>query len=141
MPPPRQAGQGNPLAFHANRPHIPPTKNTPLVLTTRPSPAHPRTAGILLPAFTPRRNGDLGIGDTLALREWIDWAAEHHIAFLQILPINEHGADDSPYSAISTAAIDPIFLAFDIGQVPDLSERDLARAATMRALATQQPAP
>jgi 4-alpha-glucanotransferase len=97
-------------------------------LTTRPSSAHPRTAGILLPAFTPRRPGDLGIGDTLALHEWIDWAAEHHIAFLQILPINEHGADDSPYSAISTAALDPIFLAFDPGQIPDLTDRDLARA-------------
>jgi len=89
---------------------------------------HPRTAGLLLPAFSPRREGDLGIGDTLALREWIDWAADHDFQFLQLLPINEHGADDSPYSAISSAALDPVFLAFDQGELPMLTERDLQRA-------------
>jgi len=94
---------------------------------TRTSP-HPRTAGVLIPAFTPRRARDLGIGDTLAMREWIDWAADHHFSFVQILPINEHGADDSPYSAISTAAIDPIFLACDEGEIPTLAERDITRA-------------
>ncbi len=87
-----------------------------------------RTAGLLLPAFSPRRQGDLGIGDTRGVREWIDWAADHHIRFLQLLPINEHGADDSPYSAISAAALDPIFLAFDGGGVPMVGERDVARA-------------
>jgi len=70
----------------------------------------------------------LGIGDTLALREWIDWAAECHFGFIQLLPINEHGADDSPYSAISSAALDPVFLAFDHGEVPMIVERDLERA-------------
>ena len=86
---------------------------------------------MLLPAFTPRRAGDLGIGDTLAMREWIDWAADHHIGFLQVLPINEHGADDSPYSAISTAALDPIFLAFDDGEIPMIGGRDVARARSV----------
>jgi len=89
-----------------------------------------------LPAFSPRRDGDLGIGDTLAIRDWIDWAAEHQISFIQLLPINEHGADDSPYSAISTAALDPAFLAFDQGEVPMISENDLNRVrATLGSLA------
>ena len=48
-------------------------------------PPKKRLAGILIPAFSPRREGDLGIGDTLALREWIDWAAEHHVGFIQLL--------------------------------------------------------
>jgi len=87
-----------------------------------------RTAGILLPAFSPRRDGDLGIGDTLALREWIDWAAEHHVGFIQLLPINENGADESPYSAISSTALDPIYLALDAGEIPGLSDTDVSKA-------------
>ncbi len=79
-----------------------------------------RTAGILLPAFSTRRRGDLGIGDTLALKEWIDWAADHQIGFLQLLPINENGAGESPYSAISSIAIDPIYLAITPEEVPEL---------------------
>jgi len=89
-----------------------------------------RTAGILLPAFSPRRDGDLGIGDTLALRDWIDWAAEHRIGFLQLLPINEHGTDESPYSAISSVAIDPIYLSFDVPEIPMLGAAEVTKART-----------
>ncbi|MEO5913597.1 MAG: 4-alpha-glucanotransferase [Luteolibacter sp.] len=87
-----------------------------------------RLAGILIPAFTPRREGDLGIGDTLALREWIDWAAEHHVGFIQLLPINENGTEESPYSGISSAALDPIYLACEVAEIPGLQEADLANA-------------
>src|SRR6478609_6913737 len=91
-------------------------------------PSGTRLAGIVLPAFAPRREGDLGIGDTLALREWIDWAADHQVGFIQLLPINENGADESPYSAISSAALDPIYLAFDVGEIPGLKAADLDKA-------------
>ncbi len=87
-----------------------------------------RAAGILIPAFTPRREGDLGIGDTLAMREWIDWAAVHHVGFIQLLPINENGHEESPYSGISSAALDPIYLAFEVSQIPGLNETELAKA-------------
>jgi 4-alpha-glucanotransferase len=86
---------------------------------------HKRLAGILIPAFTPRREGDLGIGDTLALREWIDWAAEYRVGFIQLLPINENGHDESPYSGISSAALDPIYLAFEVSEIPGLEEADI----------------
>ena len=87
-----------------------------------------RTAGILLPAFAPRREGDLGIGDTLALREWVDWAAQHQVGFLQLLPINEHGVYESPYSAISSIAIDPIYLAMEASEIPGLTDAEVATA-------------
>ena len=87
-----------------------------------------RTAGILLPAFSPRRKGDLGIGDTLALREWVDWAAEHQVGFLQLLPIHENGVEESPYSAISSIALDPIYLAIEAPEIPGLSCEDVANA-------------
>ena len=87
-----------------------------------------RSAGILLPAFSPRRKNDLGIGDTLALREWIDWAAAHQVGFIQLLPINENGPDESPYSAISSVALDPIYLALDATEIPGLTDADLNSA-------------
>ena len=91
-------------------------------------PTEKRRAGILIPAFTPRRAGDLGIGDTLALREWIDWAAEHQVGFIQLLPINENGAEESPYSGISSVALDPIYLAYEVGEIPGLKEADIVLA-------------
>ncbi|MBC7981353.1 MAG: 4-alpha-glucanotransferase, partial [Armatimonadetes bacterium] len=95
-----------------------------------------KTTGILIPAFSPGRDGDLGIGDTLSLRNWIDWAARYKLGFLQLLPINENGTDESPYSGISSVAIDPIYLSFDPPEIPLLTTEDLdiARASLGPAL-------
>ena len=98
-----------------------------------------RIAGILIPAFTPRREGDLGIGDTLALREWVDWAADHGVGFIQLLPINENGAEESPYSAISSVALDPIYLACEVAEIPGLKETDIAKARGQLQGALQSP--
>lgn len=98
-----------------------------------------RQAGILIPAFTPRREGDLGIGDTLALREWVDWAAVHGVGFIQLLPINENGTEESPYSGISSAALDPIYLACEVAEIPGLKETDIARARHELHAAIQSP--
>jgi 4-alpha-glucanotransferase len=87
-----------------------------------------RLAGLLVPAFSARRAGDLGIGDTLALEQWIDWAADHGVGFIQLLPINENGCEESPYSAISSAALDPIYLTLEPTHVPWLSPADLTGA-------------
>jgi 4-alpha-glucanotransferase len=87
-----------------------------------------RLAGILLPAFSPRREGDLGIGDTKALEQWLHWAADQNIGFLQLLPINETGSDDSPYNAISSVALDPVYLTMDPTLIPGLEESDVAEA-------------
>jgi 4-alpha-glucanotransferase len=87
-----------------------------------------RTAGILLPAFAPRRAGDLGIGDTRALHGWVDWAAQHQVGFLQLLPINENGTEESPYSAISSIALDPIYLAIEADEIPGLTRAEIATA-------------
>lgn len=98
-----------------------------------------RQAGILIPAFTPRRDGDLGIGDTLALRQWVDWAAEHEVSFLQLLPINENGSEESPYSGISSAALDPIYLACEPEEIPGLKYEDVERARTELKAAISSP--
>lgn len=89
-----------------------------------------RLAGLLLPAFTPRREGDLGIGDTRAMRRWIDHCAQHGIGFLQLLPLNETGGDDSPYNAISSVALEPLYLSFEPRDIPGLEPADLEEART-----------
>ena len=66
-----------------------------------------RLTGVLMPLFSLRREGDCGIGDMMALEEWIRWAGAHGVGFLQLLPVNALGEDDapSPYSAISSVAL------------------------------------
>ena len=75
-----------------------------------PTPFSARRAGVLCPVFALRRDTDLGIGDTAAVRQLIDWAAETKLRFLQFLPINATGRDPSPYNAISSVALDPLTL-------------------------------
>lgn len=81
-----------------------------------------RKTGVLMPLFSLRRKGDAGIGDLTALEEWIDWAADHGVGFLQLLPVNALGEDDapSPYSAISSVALEPLYLSLErIPGMPD----------------------
>jgi 4-alpha-glucanotransferase len=83
-----------------------------------------KIAGVLVPLFALRRDDDLGIGDLGALREFIDWIAEIGFTLVQLLPINETGADDSPYNAISSMAIEPTTLHLAPGSPEDLTHND-----------------
>jgi 4-alpha-glucanotransferase len=83
-----------------------------------------KIAGVLVPLFALRGEDDLGIGDLGALREFIDWAAEIGFTLVQLLPINETGADDSPYNAISSMAIEPTTLYLAPGSPQDLTSED-----------------
>jgi 4-alpha-glucanotransferase len=83
-----------------------------------------KIAGVLVPLFALRGEDDLGIGDIGALREFIDWAAEIGFKLVQLLPINETGADNSPYNAISALAIEPTTLQLGPGSPEDLTAED-----------------
>src|SRR5215510_9590589 len=83
-----------------------------------------KIAGILAPLFALRGKDDLGIGDTGALREFIDWAAGIGFKLVQLLPINEIGLDNSPYNAISAMAIEPTTLHLAPNSPPDLTRAD-----------------
>lgn len=89
------------------------------------NPNSQRLAGIVLPLFSVRRNNDHGIGDLIALREWIDWAADYNVGFLQLLPVNALGRDEtpSPYSAISSVALEPLFIAMEPWALPGMKDR------------------
>ena len=79
-----------------------------------------------MPLFALRGENDLGIGDLGALREFIDWIAEIGFTLVQLLPINETSADNSPYNAISAMAIDPTTLHLTPGSPEDLTRDDFA---------------
>jgi 4-alpha-glucanotransferase len=86
-----------------------------------------RIAGVLAPLFALRSSHDLGVGDVGCLRELVDWAADTGFRLVQLLPINETGADNSPYMAVSSAAIEPSTLEMTPEQVPGLTREALEK--------------
>ena len=87
-----------------------------------------RIAGVLVPVFSLRREDDLGIGDVTALRQLVDWSAENGLGFIQLLPVNEMGRDNSPYNAISSVALEPLTLDTSPAGIPDLTQQDYEEA-------------
>lgn len=88
-----------------------------------------RLAGLLAPVFALRHARDLGIGDTLAVRETIDFCAEHGFAVLQMLPIHETVGDHSPYNPITSRGLSPAYIWLDPASVPGLSPELLEQFA------------
>src|SRR5262245_59372078 len=77
-----------------------------------------RRAGLLLPLFSCPGTPSWGIGeigDIAALTAWLEDSGQRA---LQLLPINEMAShQQSPYSAISALAIDPIYIS--LAAVPE----------------------
>jgi 4-alpha-glucanotransferase len=67
--------------------------------------------GILTPLFSLRTARSSGIGEFLDLLPLIDWCVSLKLDVIQLLPINDTGDDPSPYYAISSCALDPIYLS------------------------------
>jgi 4-alpha-glucanotransferase len=86
-----------------------------------------KLCGVLVPAFSIRREGDLGIGDTAAVREAVDFCERSKMAVLQLLPINETSGDNSPYNAISSVALEPSLCTVDPQSIPGLAEAEFNR--------------
>src|SRR5438105_1873708 len=89
-----------------------------------------KIAGVLVPLFALRGENDLGIGDVGALREFIDRIAQIGFKVVQLLPINETGADNSPYNAISAMAIEPTTLRLAPNAPQDLTAEDFETAVS-----------
>jgi len=85
-----------------------------------------KLAGVLVPVFALRGEGDQGIGDVGALKEVVSWAARHRIRAVQVLPVNEPGSDHSPYNLLSAMALDPLTIDTRSGQLPGLTEGAVA---------------
>lgn len=88
-----------------------------------------RRAGLLVPVYALRHAADFGIGDTSALKDAIDFAADHGFSVVQILPIHETIGDHSPYSPVSSRALSPALLTLNPMEVPGLTHVVLEKAA------------
>jgi 4-alpha-glucanotransferase len=74
-------------------------------------PARRRRAGLLVPLFSCPSTGSWGIGDIGDVAHMSAWLAGGGQRVLQLLPLNEMApGQQSPYSAVSAMAIDPIFI-------------------------------
>src|SRR5437764_15259598 len=79
-----------------------------------------RRAGLLIPLFSCPSQASWGIGEIADIEPMTAWLAAAGLRVLQLLPINEMApGQQSPYSAISAMAIDPIFIA--IRDVPEFA--------------------
>src|SRR5258708_33039520 len=79
-----------------------------------------RRAGLLVPLFSCTSTGSWGIGDIGDVEPVTAWLKAAGLRLLQLLPLNEMApGQQSPYSAISAMAIDPIYI-----RVPGVPEFD-----------------
>jgi len=70
-----------------------------------------RRAGVLIPLFSCPSTASWGIGDICDVEPVTEWLASAGQRVFQLLPLNEMApGQQSPYSAISAMAIDPIFI-------------------------------
>ena len=86
-----------------------------------------KIAGLLVPLFALKGRHDLGVGDTEALSEVIEWAAGNNFRAVQILPVNETGGDHSPYNVLSAFALDPSTITTHPSWLPELTPAEYRR--------------
>ena len=71
-----------------------------------------RRAGLLIPLFSCSSSASWGIGDIGDIEPLTAWMAGAGQRILQLLPLNEMApGQQSPYSAISAMAIDPVYIS------------------------------
>jgi len=80
-----------------------------------------RSAGVLAPLFALRSRRNHGIGDIRDLYTLIDWAHEHELSFIQLLPLSPLNPQAPfPYSAYSAFGLDLSVIALD--DVPEVRD-------------------
>jgi len=70
-----------------------------------------KRSGILVPLFSIHSSKSIGIGDFSDLRLLVDLCVKTKNSILQILPVNFSGHNNCPYSAISSFAMDPVYIS------------------------------
>ena len=85
-----------------------------------------RSTGVLLPLSAMRSAADWGCGDLDSLKSWLKFFGKQGLKVLQILPINETAPNENcPYSALSTYAIDPVYLSIE--NIPEYQQCEKAQ--------------
>ncbi len=67
-------------------------------------------SGVAVPLFSLNSKTSIGIGEYLDLIPFARWAELCDFNIIQLLPVNDTGAEPSPYSARSAFALNPVFI-------------------------------
>ena len=67
--------------------------------------------GVSIPVAALRTQEDCGVGEFADLPKLAQMVREHGLEVIQVLPVNDTGANSSPYSALSAYALHPLYLA------------------------------
>lgn len=76
--------------------------------------------GIDIPLFALHSQTSCGIGEYPDLLPLIDWCQTVGFDVIQLLPLNDTGIDNAPYSALSANALNPLHLG--LSQLPFIDE-------------------
>ena len=72
-----------------------------------------KRAGITAPLFSLHSTNSAGIGEIIDLKLLIDWCVSVNLSIVQLLPLNDVGFNFRPYDALSSFALDPMYLSLD----------------------------
>ena len=88
----------------------------------------PHQAGIAIPLFSLRRQGDAGCGDFASLEAFAPIAERMGMSIIQLLPLEDttfygDSRDSYPYRPLASTVLNPIYIAVD--QLPPLKDQQL----------------
>ena len=69
-----------------------------------------RKTGVVVPLAALYTKDCPDIGDFYALRDFADFCAKSNLSVLQLLPVNDTASQSSPYSALSSCALHPVYI-------------------------------
>lgn len=67
--------------------------------------------GVALPLSALRSEKSCGVGEFYDLLPLIDWCKQIGFDCIQLLPLTDSGSDSSPYNAMSSCALNPMYLS------------------------------
>lgn len=78
-----------------------------------------KRSGTLLPLFSVYSQQSCGIGDYNDLKLLVDFSKKCGNSIIQLLPINEVGSGFCPYDSISSFALEPSYISFELFSAED----------------------
>ena len=72
-----------------------------------------RRSGVAVPLFSVYSSRSIGIGEFRDIKYLIRWCKATGMSILQFLPMNDVGDDFAPYNAVSSFALEPMYIAIN----------------------------
>lgn len=72
-----------------------------------------RRSGVAVPLFSVYSTKSIGIGEIPDIKFLIKWCKKTGMSMLQLLPMNDLGNDFAPYNAVSSFALEPMYLSLN----------------------------